>query len=190
MAEYYYLMAQLPPVDISSPPPFSSFEQFKELALRYLNKKDARILRGISEEPPRKYEKTGSAFLDGWYEFERSLRLELRAARAAKLKWDVSPMSFEEYDILNKSYSPVKIARAAASMEDPLQAELFLNEERFIAADIIRGAEAFSSDAVFSYAVMLMLSLRAAKFSKEKGAEAYRKLYDGIFEARPRHNSF
>lgn len=183
MAEYYYLTAQLPPVNLLSPPPFSSFEDFEELAQRYLNKKDSAIFRGISEEPPRQAEKTGSAFLDGWYGFERSLRLALREARAAKLKWEVSS-TFEENEILSKSFLPVKIAHTAAVMENPLEAELFLNEERFNAADSIRGAAAFSSDAVFSYAVKLMLSLRAAKFSKEIGAAAYKKLYDKILEDR------
>ncbi|AGT43999.1 DUF2764 family protein [Treponema pedis] len=178
MASYYYLTAQLPSIQASSQAPMS-FKAFKELALRFLTEKDAAILNKLSLEPPRSEEKTGSAFLDNWYGFERSLRLALEQARALKLKWE-SSISYEERLTLSGAFSPMQSARAAVAMQNPLEAENFLDNVRFQAADTVRGSDGFSSDAVFSYAIKLLLRERASKFDMERGREEYSHLYHEI----------
>lgn len=178
MASYYYLMAQLPAIYESSQP-YISFKSFKELASRFLTEKDAAVLRKLSLEPPRSEEKTGSAFLDSWYGFERSLRLALEQQRSSKLKWE-TPISYTERITLTEAFSVIQIARIAIAMNNPLEAEVFLDNARFQAADTIKGNEAFSSDAVFSYAIKLLLRERAAHFNMERGREEYTHIYNEI----------
>ena len=182
MASYYYLMAQLPSILPNSAPPMT-FAAFKELALRSLTQKDACILNALSLEPPRSMEKTGSEFLDGWYGFERSLRLALEQARSAKLKWD-NPIPYEERELLSGAFHPVQISHTAAGMQNPLDAEIYLDKMRFEAADTVKGENAFSSAGVFSYAVKLLLRERAAQFDMEKGREEYSHIYTGILESK------
>lgn len=178
MASYYYLMAQLPTMNESSQPNIS-FKSFKELALRFLTEKDAAILRTLSLEPPRSEEKTGSIFLDGWYRFERSLRLALEQQRSSKLKWE-SPISYTERLMLAEAFLPVQIARTAIAMKNPLEAEVFLDSARFQAADTVKGADVFSSDSVFSYAIKLLLRERASQFNMQRGREEYAHIYNEI----------
>lgn len=182
MASYYYLIAQLPTILPNSEPPIS-FNEFKLLALRYLNKKDAGILEKLSLEPPRQLVKTGSSFLDTWYEFERALRLALEEARAAKLNW-TRPSSYEERLLLSSAFSPVQIARTALSIQNPLEAEAFLDRARFAASEIKKETTPFSSDEVFSYAIKLLLRERSAKFKVTQGREEYSNIYNSILKEK------
>ncbi len=179
MSQYYYLMAQLPTIDVGSEPPFK-YEEFKSLACRYISKKDADVLSSLSLEPLRGERKTSSSFLNKWYEFERTLRLALRELRVAKLKWDDVDISYEDHSKVLSSYNEKHIASEAFSMEDPLQAELFLDKKRFEFLNNIKSGDAFSSDSLFAYAIMLLLIIREKNFSKEKGVEEYKNLYSSI----------
>ena len=180
MANYYYLMAQLPTISFGSKPAFN-YEEFEELAFRYINKKDRDLLKSLSLEPTRNDKKTSSQVLNKWYEFERSLRIALEQVRSAKLKWD-APISYDERVLLSSAFTPVQIARTAASIQNPLEAETFLDNARFQAADTVRGAENFSSDGIFAYAVKLLLRERASRFEMEKGKEEYSSIYNTILD--------
>lgn len=181
MANYYYLMAQLPSITFGSKAPFK-YEEFEELAFRYINKKDRELLKTLSLEPSRDAKKTSSHFLNRWYEFERAVRLALRELRASKLKWENIEVSYEEHSKVLSSYYAQNIASQAFSMEDPLQAELFLDKKRFEFLSSIKAENAFSSDSLFSYAIMLLLIIREESFSKEIGIGEYKKLYSEILE--------
>ena len=186
MASYYYLMAQLPSLYGFSQAPLG-FKTFKELAVRFLTAKDAAVLNKLSLEPPRTEEKTGSAFLDAWYDFERALRLALEQARSSKLKWETA-ISYEERIIISGAFSAMQLARTAVAMQNPLEAEKFLDSARFQAADTIKGSDAFSSEAVFSYAVKLLLCERASKFNAERGREEYSRVYTEILAEKNAEN--
>ena len=181
MANYYYLMAQLPSITFGSKAPFK-YEEFEELAFRYINKKDRELLKTLSLEPSRDAKKTSSHFLNRWYEFERAVRLALRELRASKLKWENIEVSYEEHSKVLSSYYAQNIASQAFSMEDPLQAELFLDKKRFEFLSSIKAENTFSSDSLFSYAIMLLLIIREESFSKEIGIGEYKKLYSEILE--------
>lgn len=181
MANYYYLMAQLPTISFGSKPAFN-YEEFEELAFRYINKKDRDLLKSLSLEPTRNDKKTSSQVLNKWYEFERAVRLALRELRAGKLKWENVDISYEEHMKVVSSYYAQSVASQAFAMEDPLQAELFLDKKRFEFLDSIKSENSFSSDSLFSYAIMLLLILREESFSKEIGIEEYKKLYSEILE--------
>ena len=65
--------------------------QFREVASRFIAPKEKAVLEGLSLVPPKELGKTGSAFLDVWYEKERNLRCALAQIRAQKMKKDSVP---------------------------------------------------------------------------------------------------
>lgn len=181
MSQYYYLMAQLPSIDFASEPPFE-YEEFKELAGRFVSKRDAGVISSLSLEPMRNFENAPSSFLQKWYDFERTLRLALRELRAGNLKWDDVDISYEEHSKVTSSYYASSVASQAFAMEDPLQAELFLDKKRFEFLNNIKSSDYFSSDSLFAYAIMLLILIREKNFSKDVGVEEYKRLYSEILQ--------
>ena len=91
MREQYYLISQLPDISVAgekSALPITE-KYFKDLCSRFLDNKDAEVIENLSLEPPKKEVKTGSHFLDSWYNHERCLRYALAQIRAQKLKKDI-----------------------------------------------------------------------------------------------------
>jgi len=175
VGNWYYLMSQLPSVTISMDKPLPVTEEyFMDLCSRFLDNKSFTILKNLSLEPPREGKKTGSAFLDAWYENERLLRFALAKIRALKLKKDV------EFPMLSISPDIVQTARTACGMESPLAAEQFLNESRVQMLDRFAPFDQFSTDAVYVYALKLKLAKRMKSFTEEAGAASYRTIYDQI----------
>ncbi len=177
MKHLYYLLSQLPSfssnADSNNKLPITS-DYFKDLCQRFMSEKDAKIARQLSLEPGREEEKTGSVFLDTWYEQERKLRFALAQLRALKMKKDAKDIpSTTDAEI-------VQAARTATGMDSPLSAELFLNEYRLSVLDKIAPLDIFSVDAVYNYGLRLLLVERMKKFNKEEGISSYRKIYDEI----------
>lgn len=175
----YYLLAQLPSFNVNdekTPLPVTE-EYFYELCSRFLDNKKMTILRNLSLEPPRVKKPAGSAFVDAWYDSERSLRLALAQIRALRMK--------KKFDAGNESFSPetVQVARTAVGMDSPLSAEMYLNQYRLNLLDNIRPSDSFSVDAVFCYGLKLKMASRIRKFNADKGTKAYRKIYERILGA-------
>ncbi len=175
MSSRYYLASQLPSFSVhaSSSLPVTE-DYFIDLCSRCLDGRSVNILRSLSLEPPKECAKTSSALVDSWYEWERGLRFALAQVRAAKLKKEFS------VNTQNLSADIVQIARTASGMSSPLEAEEFLNNERFAALESLRPIDEFSTDAFFYYALKLKLALRIRKFNTEAGMHAYRAIYDRI----------
>ena len=84
----YYLIAQLPSLDIANETtalPITE-ERFYELCKTNLGKKAWNALNGLTLVPKRQNQKTGYSFIDKWYQWERNFRLALAGARAEKMK--------------------------------------------------------------------------------------------------------
>ena len=172
----YYLMAQLPSLDglgENAPLPITE-ERFLELCGRFLGEKAGRALAGLTLEPPREPEPTGSAVVDGWNAGERGLRLALGKARAERMK--------KPFEAGESGFSPetLKAARAAAEMEDPMEAERYLLAFRLSLLESLRPMDAFSEEAAFYYALRLKLLARARRFDTVAGQAAYQSIYDSI----------
>ncbi len=178
MAQYYYLMATLPGI-LPGAPVSITYGEFRENAERFLNRKDRSVLEKISLEPPRVPEKTGSEFLDRWFLRERGLRLALERVRASKLKRDINVSGVEEA-IINEAAEAASAARTAASFDDPLEAERFLDKTRASYVSELLGTHSFDSESVFAYALMLLLHEREARFSAEAGSASYTTIYNQI----------
>lgn len=178
MGSYYYLMAQVPGILPGTPVVLTS-AAFRELAGRFLSAADGRVLAGLTLEPPRVDRPVKSRFLREWYSRERALRLALSRARASRLKRDEG-LTMDEDEDVRKSRDAMAAAKSAVSFDDPLAAERYLDSVRVSWVDELSTGHYFDSDAVFAYAVRLLLRERADRFTAEAGREAYSTIYNQI----------
>ena len=175
MAEYY-LISQLPSLDgigENMPLPITE-EQFSELCNRFLGKKAKNEMKNITLLPPKSYEHSGSALLKAWNESERNLRFSLAKARAEKMK--------KTFDAGNQALpiDCVKAANAAVEMDNPMEAEKFLNRYRLELLEALRPTDSFSEDYVFYYGLKLKLLMRIRQFDTQAGEAAYKNIYNSI----------
>jgi hypothetical protein len=121
---------------------------------------------------------TNSSFIDGWYAWERALRLQLARYRAQSLKRDGAapvdpPGSPPEADAA---------AKAALALESPLEAELLLDKARWDAIGALEGLDYFGRNTVYSYLLKLLLMERRSAFKPREGFAEYKALYASIME--------
>jgi hypothetical protein len=183
---YYYLAAQLPALSYSQPAPMSP-DAFKALALGWMDGDDAALLECVNLDPEPRVQTEGSAyaeipepvdpdFIDRWRVWERALRLNLARYRAGKLRREgAAPQDAPDWPA-----DAVAAAKAAAAMDSPLEAELFLDRARWDAIDGFQGYQYFSRNTLFGYLLKLKLLERRALFRAEEGFAEYRGLYDAI----------
>ena len=175
MAEYY-LISQLPSLDgigENVPLPISE-ERFTELCNRFLNKKMLVAMGKLTLSPPKNFESSGSAFIDDWNESERNLRFSLGKVRADKMK-----KTFDtENRILPVEY--IKAASTAIEIENPMEAEKYLNRYRLELLETLRPMDSFSEDYIFYYGLKLKLLLRIRQFDAKSGEKAYKNIYNSI----------
>lgn len=180
MTNYYYAMAQLPAI-VNGTMPALSYRKFLSLMEGVVGKRDYKLLQNLSLTPCIDNKKTGVAFLDRWGEYERSLRLALAKVRAEKLNWSLTREQQERFNG-DEALDSKKIAREAIAIDDPMQAESFLTKARVGAAQALRGGNGFNRDALFSYAISLLLLERQYGFNVETGQTEYKAIYDKILE--------
>ncbi|MBR2013559.1 MAG: hypothetical protein IJ995_05040 [Clostridia bacterium] len=175
MAEYY-LISQLPSLDgigENMPLPITE-EYFAELCARSLGKKAQKVIKNLTLSPSKKSESSGSDLIDAWNESERTLRFALAKMRAEKMgkPFDTEGRRFPaEY---------IKAASAAMEIENPMEAEKYLNRCRLDLLETLRPADGFSEDYLFYYGLKLKLLLRIRQFDAKSGAAAYKNIYESI----------
>ena len=178
MANFYYLVSQLPAISISVENPVKpplTYEYFQDLCHRFLEGDVLSKVEKLSLEPPKNSEKTGSCFLDGWYSWERGLRLSMAQFRAGKMKKE-----FSDSGLASVTQDIQQIARNACNFESPLDAEKYLNGERVKKIDELTPTDIFCADNVFAYGLKLQMANRIVKFDKDAGMSSYRIIYDQI----------
>ena len=178
MAEYYYLVSQLPSLDgisESVPLPISE-DRLIDLCESFLNKKALNELQGLTLIPPMESERSSSALIEKWNVGERNLRLALSKFRAEKLN---KPFELRKKDIPAELF---KIANTAVEMENPLDAERFLLQYRLTFLETLRPMNGFSEEYIFYYALKLKLILRIRRFDKDVGETVYKSIYNSILD--------
>ena len=127
---YYFLIAQLPYLSYGQAPPVSSAE-LKELCGEYLLPGHFKLLRhcvcGIPEGAGT-FRAVKQDFIDKWRKRERALIHAMARLRAARLKTQLPPAEHWDMDAENQ-------AKAAVAMDNPLEAELFLDKGRWDAVE-------------------------------------------------------
>ncbi len=175
MAEYY-LISQLPSLDgisENTPLPITE-ERFTELCKRFLGKRSQEAMKKLTLSPSKNIESSGSALIDAWNESERNLRFALGKVRAEKMK--------KTFDTGNRIFPAeyIKTASAAIEIENPIQAEKYLNRYRLELLETLRPMDGFSEDYIFYYGLKLKLLLRIRQFDTKVGEKVYKNIYDSI----------
>ncbi|MCH5316001.1 MAG: DUF2764 family protein [Eubacterium sp.] len=176
MAEYY-LISQLPSLDgigENTPLPITE-ERFAELCNSFLGKKTLSEMKNLTLLPMKNQEYSGTSLLKEWNECERNLRLALGKVRAEKLK-----KPFDTNKVLPAEY--IKVANTAIEIDNPMEAEKFLNRYRLELLEALRPMDNFSQDFVFYYGLKLKLMLRIRQFDTDAGEAAYRNIYNSILD--------
>jgi hypothetical protein len=171
---YYYLAAQLPALIYGQPVPMTS-SSFKELCSTKLSSSDFALLDWCTLDPANR-QVASSSFIDGWYAWEWTLRLNLTRYRATRLKRDGSA------DPPEYPADAAYIAKTAMSIESPLEAEIFLDESRWKAIELLQGIQYFHINTIYAYLLKLLLMERRAGFVAEEGFTEYKRLYAAIME--------
>jgi hypothetical protein len=154
---------------------------FRDLCKSALSAADLAILDLCTLDPASRAEPPEpcpSAFVNNWRNWERSLRLNLARYRVQRLKREggaaVEPPDYPA--------DAVSAAKAAAAMESPLEAEIFLDKARWDAIELFQGIDYFSNNTLFAYLLKLRLLERRALFKAEEGFAEYTGLYASIKE--------
>jgi hypothetical protein len=120
----------------------------------------------------------GAPFVSAWRAWERALSLNLARYRAQKLKRDAAGLDEPPANPADAASA----AKAAAAMESPLEAELFLDQARWNAIDSMQGLSYFGENVVFAYLLKLRILERDALFKADEGFAEYKALYATILE--------
>jgi hypothetical protein len=175
---YYYFVATLIPINYGDIPAISS-DEFRELCQRFLSKEDLALIHYCKYDPMLASQEnlsTGSKFLDYLYLRERNLLLNLATLRAAKLSRQ-SPVDTPPEDIPRT----VSVGKAAFAIQDPLEAELYLDKERWMFLDeMLDPTDYFGVNTIYTYLLKLHLLERKQALDAIKGRKEYQNLYDMI----------
>ena len=179
MSSYYYFMAQLPFLVYEQKPPMSS-GSFISLAESLMDEEDSALIGKLSLDPELESAlSTGCQFIDGWREWERTLRLNLAKHRAVYLKRDST-------SAVEPPFAPADAAltasKAVTGESNPLDAEILIDKARWNAIDSLAGLDNFDRNQAFAYYLKLLLLERRQAFDAENGFSEYKSLYNQIIE--------
>lgn len=180
MGSYYYLVAQLPSLSYAQSAPMTS-TRLRELCKELMSAEDAALL-GFCSLEGRDALPMGAAaspLIAGWLAWERALRLALAKGRAQRLKRDATQLAQPPDDALDA----LAVAKAALSIDSPLEAEFFLDKSRWDAVEKLQTRNYFDRDTVYGYMIKLLLLERKALFRVEEGFAEYKAIYASVMEA-------
>ena len=177
MNAYWYFFATLPGLRFGASPPFSSSE-FLSLCRTHLSSEDYSIVESSTSSVLKSERNATSAsnLVRQYISWERSLRNELSRLRARSFGKN------EEEFIRNTELSGegTRTALNVFSVDDPLQAELFLERQRWNALEQMASGSDFRLDAIVAYRIKLDILERIGKYKGEIGSANYKSLYEEI----------
>ena len=191
---HYYLAAQLPYLIYGQPAPMTSEDYIarcqdlmsaSDFALLALCTLDPDPLEPDASSDTQKMAYTDpikssrSDFIDKWRNWERVLRLNLARFRSNRLKREWGSL----LDPPDSPADAVNAAKAAAGMDSPLEAELYLDKARWEAIEGFQGLSYFNVNTIYAYLLKLRLLERRALFKAEEGFAEYKELYTAIVGA-------
>ena len=166
---YYFFAATLTAITYGDEPPMSS-EKFRELCCEFLSSKDAEYLKYCCYDPHLALattEPTGSDFIDTFLYQQRCFLTKLASLRAKKLNRDL------EIDV---SEDDAITAKTAFEINNPLEAELYINKERWQALDDLVNINYYDVRSIYCYLLKLQLLEKKRIFDTAIGSAEYQKL--------------
>lgn len=179
MADYYYFAATLPSLLPGMAPPFP-LEEFLEKASRFLNQSDFEVLASASLFIPEAGPDglgDGSALLPAsrlpllkaYYHWENCLRSELARLRAGRLRKPA-----EKYSLPGEvDWDALRVAQAAFAAENPLEAEMLIEKERWALIERLALNRFFDMSFLAAYSLKLQALARRERFRLVEGEAGY-----------------
>ncbi|MDD4940871.1 MAG: hypothetical protein PHE65_03120 [Candidatus Omnitrophica bacterium] len=156
MPEFYpYLVASLPMLQFGARPPFA-FDRFIEMCRDMVPAQDLAHIRQCGDDAYLEQDAAHPA-LAQWQAFETGLRNELAKIRAGRRKIDAHKYLRKSADADLELYHA---ALASHRMPSPLEAERFLDRQRWDMLDRVAAGHFFDSAALIVYALKLRILLR------------------------------
>jgi hypothetical protein len=186
---YYYLASTLLTPVFGQKPPVS-FEDFKETCSRLAAAEDGAKLETLSLVPPVRQagaSATTFEFQERFWKRETVLRNEIAKQRAERLSRKDEGQVRETEDWDNEAQAS---ARRALSAEDPLQAELSLEKDRWDWIEAQSAGHRFDSEALAAYGLKILILERLSRFSEEAGMERYESMYRTILSGSDKLAAF
>lgn len=149
---YIYFISTLPALEFGVKPPFS-FDKFLETAQQFIPEKDIVIIRISAESPGYVYEGTQPT-LKKWFTFDTALRNELVKIRASRRHIDPGKYLRED-GYLGPSITHI-VLNAYRTLSI-LEAERFLDQERWRFLDELSLGHYFDMDILIVYALKLLI---------------------------------
>lgn len=179
MGGHWYLISSLPSPQFGSPPPLNHGE-FVSYCAR-VDPDMAAAAAELSLVPPAR-PRAASDILSRFWARETRLRNELVRARATRIgKGGETWIRGEEPGADGAELSA--IVAAALKIDDPLEAELFLERSRWDWLGSQTALGAFSDDAVLAYGLKILILERLSRFREEAGRAEYKRVYDAVLGA-------
>jgi len=154
VSRYWYFSATLPGLLFGAPSPFSD-KEFLSWCKRLMSGRDydevSRAVESFMAKEP--FSAQRSKFLRNFIAWERTLRNELSRGRTAA---------------------------ACYAVEDPYQAELFLERERWNAIERMSSLSSFDVDFLIAYRLKLAINERLERLNAKSGSAGYQHLYSDI----------
>lgn len=177
MSRYWYFSATLPGLLFGAPSPFSD-KEFLSWCKRLMSGRDydelSRAVESFMAKEP--FSAQRSKFLRNFIAWERTLRNELSRLRARKAE-----RNEEEYLRISEHRDEAgRTAAACYAVEDPYQAELFLERERWNAIERMSSLSSFDVDFLIAYRLKLAINERLERLNAKSGSAGYQHLYSDI----------
>lgn len=156
MPEFYpYVAASLPMLQFGARPPFA-FDRFIEMCRDMVPAQDLAHIQQCGDDAYLEQDAAHPA-LAKWQAFETGLRNELAKIRAGRRKVDAHTYLRKSVDIDQELYHAALASHRMASF---LEAERFLDRQRWDRIERIAAGHFFDSTALIAYALKLRILLR------------------------------
>ncbi|OQX28918.1 MAG: hypothetical protein B0D92_06430 [Spirochaeta sp. LUC14_002_19_P3] len=176
MSAFHYILSSLPFLSGPKMPPPLADSELLDLCGRFLNPRDYELVASSNLSP---LETTVGGMAGEYRLWESSLCSELEKLRLVKRGLNADSAKHKT----DSAGGTHQIAVEAMEISSPLEAELFLVNQRWLKADELSWGHYFDLEALCAYRLKLLLLERRALFNKEKGSTAYQNIYTRVLEA-------
>ncbi|MCX7926646.1 MAG: DUF2764 domain-containing protein [Candidatus Omnitrophica bacterium] len=171
MAVYYeYLISSLPMLIFATKAPFS-FDYFLSMCEDKIPQRQLLLLKKIAETEVF-LQSVGQKTLDRWINFEIALRNELVKARSARKKIEPQKFLRPESEL---EFGLHHIAMHAVRMPSLIEAEKYLDSQRWNKLDELVQGHFFDFDFLVVYALKLKILLRWQEIEEVKKEELFKE---------------
>jgi hypothetical protein len=161
-SNYIYFIASLPMLHFGMRPP-NSFEEFLQRSREFAPPEEIKVLNSLPQAQDYSGQEKFMPVIQGWIDFDTSLRNELAKIRSSRKHIDPAP--YLRHDGFTTS-AVAHIALAAHRNPSILEGEKFLDEARWQALDELAVGHYFDLDFLIIYAYKLMILERWEKIRR------------------------